>query len=45
MLPPDVTHLIEADINFHDGTPNITFLNGVYIIPGRSRARYTSALT
>ncbi|KAH7191262.1 hypothetical protein DER44DRAFT_850247 [Fusarium oxysporum] len=41
----NVTHLIEADVNFHDGNPNITLPNGVYTAPGKSRARYTGAPT
>ncbi|RGP60900.1 hypothetical protein FSPOR_10401 [Fusarium sporotrichioides] len=40
-----VTHLIEADVNFHDGNPNITLPNGVHTEPGKSRARYTGAPT
>ncbi|KAI3572040.1 hypothetical protein IWW34DRAFT_709064 [Fusarium oxysporum f. sp. albedinis] len=41
----NVTHLIEADVNFHDGNPNITLPNGVYTAPGKSRARFTGAPT
>ncbi|KAL9571895.1 hypothetical protein ACKAV7_003884 [Fusarium commune] len=41
----NVTYLIEADVNFHDGNPNITLPNGVYTAPGKSRARFTGALT
>ncbi|RBR21966.1 uncharacterized protein FIESC28_04679 [Fusarium coffeatum] len=41
----NVTHLIEADVNFHDGNPNITLPNGVHTEPGKSRARYTGAPT
>ncbi|KAJ4079620.1 hypothetical protein NW769_015104 [Fusarium oxysporum] len=41
----NVTHLIEADVSFHDGNPNITLPNGVYTAPGKSRARYTGAPT
>ncbi|RGP58877.1 hypothetical protein FLONG3_11351 [Fusarium longipes] len=41
----NVTHLIEADVNFHDGNPNITLPNGVWTEPGKSRARFTGAPT
>ncbi|KAK7575385.1 hypothetical protein V3481_017345 [Fusarium oxysporum f. sp. vasinfectum] len=41
----NVTHLIEADVNFHDGNPNITLPNGVHTEPGKSRARFTGAPT
>ncbi|SCO53762.1 uncharacterized protein FFNC_15170 [Fusarium fujikuroi] len=41
----NVTHLIEADVNFHDGNPNITIPNGVWTEPGKSRVRFTSAPT
>ncbi|KAM0347188.1 hypothetical protein ACHAP4_011484, partial [Fusarium culmorum] len=40
-----ITHLIEADVNFHDGSPNITLPNGVHTEPGKGRARYTGAPT
>ncbi|EXK78379.1 hypothetical protein FOQG_16944 [Fusarium oxysporum f. sp. raphani 54005] len=41
----NVTHLVEADVNFHDGNPNITLPNGVHTEPGKSRARFTGAPT
>ncbi|KAG4259284.1 hypothetical protein FPRO03_12960 [Fusarium proliferatum] len=41
----NVTHLIEADVNFHDGNPNITLPNGVWTEPGKSRVRFTGAPT
>ncbi|CEI62435.1 unnamed protein product [Fusarium venenatum] len=41
----NVTHLIEADVDFYHGTLNITLPNGIYTIPGKSRARYTGAPT
>ncbi|KAF5638574.1 uncharacterized protein FTJAE_5237 [Fusarium tjaetaba] len=41
----NVTHLVEADVNFHDGNPNITLPNGVHTEPGKGRARFTGAPT
>jgi hypothetical protein len=41
----DVTHLVEANLNFFNGSENITLPNGVSTLPGRGRVRFSGAPT
>ncbi|KAM0233074.1 hypothetical protein ACHAP5_010541 [Fusarium lateritium] len=41
----NITHLVKADLNFYNGTENITLPNGVSTLPGRGRVRFSGAPT
>lgn len=45
ILLQDITHLVEADLNFFNGSENITLPNGVSTLPGRGRVRFSGAPT
>jgi hypothetical protein len=45
MLLQDITHPVEADLNFYEGTENITLPNGVWTLPGRGHIRFSGAPT
>jgi hypothetical protein len=41
----DVTHLVEANLDFYHGSENITLPNGVYTLPGRGHTQFSGAPT
>lgn len=45
ILFEDVTHLVEADLDFYHGSENITLPNGVYTRPGRGHTQFSGAPT
>ncbi|WZH42053.1 uncharacterized protein QYS62_003021 [Fusarium acuminatum] len=41
----NVTHLVEANLDFYHGSENITLPNGVYTLPGRGHTQFSGAPT